>query len=309
MNILLTGASGQLGRALVPPLSALGALRTPSRHDFDLAQPATLAASLDAWQPALIVNAAAWTDVDAAEAAEAAATVVNADAVAALAAWAAGHGALLLHFSTDHVFDGRRTEAYTESDEPAPVNAYGRSKRAGERALAASGADYLCLRVGGLYGANARCFPGRLLARAKTPVALEVVDDQIGAPTCCTPLAAAVVQLLQRALARRASGSFRSALYHLAPTGRVSRFGFAECILASARACGWPLAVTSLRPVLTRAAPGIAPRPACSVLASGRLRDDYGITLGDWRDGWETLMATATLADFLTTAPATDASK
>lgn len=299
MNILLTGASGQLGRALAPQLSLLGALRMPARGDFDLAQPATLAASLDAWQPALIVNAAAWTDVDAAEDDEAAATVVNADAVAVLAAWAAGHDALLLHFSTDHVFDGHRSEAYTESDEPAPVNAYGRSKRAGERALAASGAAYVCLRVGGLYGANARCFPGRLLARAQTPVTLEVVDDQIGTPTCCTQLAAAVVQLLQRALARRAAGTFRSALYHLAPAGRVSRFGFAECILASARARGWPLAATSLRPVLTRAAPGIAPRPACSVLASGRLRDDYGIALGDWRADWEAMMATAMPDDFL----------
>ncbi|MFN3587153.1 MAG: SDR family oxidoreductase, partial [Moraxellaceae bacterium] len=169
MTLLLTGATGQLGRELLPRLQAMGPVLAPPRAAFDLALPERLARSLDAWRPRVIVNAAAWTDVDGAEADEAAATRINAEAVVAVARWAAAHDALVVQVSTDHVFDGRGGRPYTEDDSPAPGNAYGRSKLAGERALAASGADALLRRGGGLYGAQARCFAGRLLGRAGPP--------------------------------------------------------------------------------------------------------------------------------------------
>lgn len=267
MKILLAGHSGQLGRELAHSLQALGQVVAPPRSRMDLADPAQLRAVLRQVRPGLIVNAAAFTAVDQAEAQSALAQRINADAPAVMAAEARLLGAAMVHYSTDYVFDGRKQGAYVESDVPAPQNAYGRSKLAGEQAVAAAGIPHLIVRTSWVYGMHGTNFLLTMLRLARERDTLHVVADQHGCPTWSRDLAGATAALLQLAGAGGPEWWKRhGGLYHMAGQGNTTWHGFAAAIMATAGLSARVVPITSAQ------YPTPARRPANSVLDCEKLR-------------------------------------
>ncbi len=283
MNILLTGADGQLGRQLRTSLAPLGHLTACNRSTLDLARPETLGPILNKLQPDVIVNAAAFTAVDRAETDEYTATLINSVAVGELAEWSRANDSLLIHYSTDYVFDGTKPTPYVESDETNPINAYGRSKLAGERMIAAIAPPHLCLRTSWLYSAERNNFVRTILQLAKEHETLRVVSDQVGAPTRANDLAAATSHLVARALDRRKTDTFKSGLYHMTSHGEATRNAFAEAIVAAARSHGGSLRTQSVQAILTSEYATPAARPLNSRLSNLALATDWSIELPDWR--------------------------
>lgn len=280
MRILLTGRSGQLGWELARTLSPLGDVAAFDHGGLDLADPGAIERTVRAAKPQLIVNAAAYTAVDRAEAEAELAHAVNATAPGILAREAARLGAALIHYSTDFVFDGRKAGAYDEEDAPNPAGAYGRSKLAGERAVAASGVPHLIFRVSWVYSARGSNFLLTMLRLAREQRELAVVADQFGAPTWARIIAEATAEVIARCGTDAggmvdAIGAARG-VYHLAATGRTSRHGFAEALL---RAAGL---ATPVRPIATSAYPLAAARPANSELSCRKLTARFGIALPAW---------------------------
>ena len=271
MTILLTGATGQVGHELLRSLRPFGELVAPTRAQLDLADSAQLRATVRALKPSLIVHPAAWTDVDGAERDPALAMRINADAPAVLAEEAKRLGVPLVHFSTDHVFDGAASQPYTERDTPAPVNAYGCSKLAGEQAIAASGCAHLILRTAWVYGLRGRNFLLAILRQAQTNDVLRVVDDQFGSPTWCRTVADVTAELLARARAAPDANAWwaeHGGVLHASARGGASRAAFARRILANA---GLAERVTVIGvDSASYAAP--AARPRYAVLDTARLQ-------------------------------------
>ena len=290
MKILLTGAAGQLGRELKRSLACLGEVVACDRRQLDLAQADALRRAVRAMAPTAIVNAAAYTAVDKAETEQARADAINASAPAILAEEAQRLGALLIHYSTDYVFDGTKATAYTEDDSPVPLSAYGRSKLGGERAIATSGARYLIFRtswVYGLHGANFMKTMLRLGRRScETGDELRVVDDQVGAPTWTRHLA----DVTALVLARREQPN---GLYHLAAAGETSWHGYAEAIFSEALRTGLMEKIPTVRRIASADYPLPAVRPANSRLDCSRCQGDFGLTLPDWRIGLADCLADA----------------
>ena len=290
MKILLTGCGGQLGRELKRSLACLGEVVACDRRQLDLAQADALRTAVRAMAPAVIVNAAAYTTVDKAEAEPVAADAINAVAPGILAEEAKRLGALLIHYSTDYVFDGSKTTAYTEDDSPAPLSAYGRSKLGGEQAIAASGVRHLIFRTSWVYGLHGANFMktmlrlGREWDELRAP--LRVVGDQIGAPTWTRHLADATAQILAR---RDAPGG----LYHLAAAGETSWHGYAEAIFAEAQAAGLLEQSPVVHRITSADYPLPAARPANSRLDCSRFQRDFGLALPDWRTGLTDCLADA----------------
>ena len=290
MKILLTGCGGQLGRELKRSLACLGEVVACDRRQLDLAQADALRTAVRAMAPAVIVNAAAYTTVDKAEAEPVAADAINAVAPGILAEEAKRLGALLIHYSTDYVFDGSRTTTYTEDDTPAPLSAYGRSKLGGEQAIVASGARHLIFRTSWVYGLHGANFMktmlrlGREWDELRAP--LRVVGDQIGAPTWTRHLADATAQILAR---RDAPGG----LYHLAAAGETSWHGYAEAIFAEAQAAGLLEQSPVVHRITSADYPLPAARPANSRLDCSRFQRDFGLALPDWRTGLTDCLADA----------------
>ena len=290
MKILLTGCGGQLGRELKRSLACLGEVVACNQRQLDLAQADALRAAVRAMAPAVIVNAAAYTAVDKAEAEPVAADAINAVAPGILAEEAKRLGALLIHYSTDYVFDGSKTTAYTEDDSPAPLSAYGRSKLGGEQAIAASGVRHLIFRTSWVYGLHGANFMktmlrlGREWDELRAP--LRVVGDQIGAPTWTRHLADATAQILAR---RDAPGG----LYHLAAAGETSWHGYAEAIFAEAQAAGLLEQSPVVHRITSADYPLPAARPANSRLDCSRFQRDFGLALPDWRTGLTDCLADA----------------
>ena len=278
MRILLTGAAGQLGRELKRSLACLGEVIARDRQQLDLAQADALRDTVRAAAPTVIVNAAAYTAVDKAEAEPAAADAINALAPAILAEEAKRLGALLIHYSTDYVFDGSKAAPYTEDDTPAPLSAYGRSKRAGELAIAAADSRHLIFRTSWVYGLHGANFMKTMLRLGRERSELRVIGDQFGAPTWTRHLADVTALIL----ARR---EIPNGLYHLAAAGETSWHGYAEAIFAEAQRAG----LIDKTPVVHRIAsanyPLPAPRPANSRLDCAKFRRDFGLALPDWRTG------------------------
>jgi dTDP-4-dehydrorhamnose reductase len=271
VKILLTGKNGQVGWDLARTLAPLGEVVACDRAYLDLAVPDRVVSVVRSVHPDVLVNAAAYTAVDRAETEPELALQVNGTAPQILAEEARRIGALLIHYSTDYVFDGTKTAPYDETDSPNPINAYGRSKLQGERAIQASGCRHLILRTSWVYGMRGRNFLLTILRRARELPALKVVDDQIGTPTWCRDIAAATTQLIPEARTGRMGG-----LYHLCSGGATSWCGFARAILRM-RQIGTPiLAIPSAQ------YPTAAKRPANSVLSSVRLLNDRGVGLPEW---------------------------
>jgi len=290
MKILITGAAGQLGRELKRSLACLGELVTCDLAQLDLTKPDAVRDAVRIIAPTVIVNAAAHTAVDKAESEPALADAVNAVAPGILAEEARRLGALLIHYSTDYVFDGSKATPYTEDDAPAPLSVYGRSKRAGELTVAAAGGRHLILRtswVYGLHGANFMKTMLRLGRRScETGDELRVIGDQIGAPTWSRHLADATALVL----ARR---EIPSGLYHLAAAGETSWHGYAEAIFAEAKAAGLLEKSPVVHRITSADYPLPAPRPANSRLDCSRFRRDFGLALPDWRTGLVDCLADA----------------
>lgn len=253
-----------------------GTVIAPARAEADLSKPEALRAAVRAAKPDCIVNAAAYTAVDRAEDERGACFALNAEAVEILASEARALRALLVHFSTDYVFDGEKPSPYVETDPPAPRNVYGESKLAGERAVAASGCRHLVFRTSWVYGPGGRNFVQAILNAARRGAELRVVSDQRGAPTSSAQIAGAVARILaQPAILEKASG-----LFHLSAAGETTWHGFADEILAAHALGARPRAVT------TTEYGARARRPRNSVLDNGRFRTEFGFGLEDWRTGF-----------------------
>ncbi|MCB1959211.1 MAG: dTDP-4-dehydrorhamnose reductase [Rhodocyclaceae bacterium] len=286
MKVLLTGATGQAGWELARSLMPLGEVTALDRVACDLAQPAQLDGVVDAIAPDVIVNAAAYTAVDKAESEPALARTINAESVGRLAAAARRHGALLVHYSTDYVFDGRKSTPYLEDDATAPLNVYGESKLAGERAIVAEGCDHLILRTTWVYAARGHNFVATMLRLFAERERLTVVADQIGAPTWARNIADTTALLVPWAQGRRAAGEPFGRCFHLTAAGETSWHGFAREILRQAKlhwpAHGW--VVERIDPIPSSAYPTPAVRPANSRLDGGRLARETGLVLPAWQD-------------------------
>lgn len=274
-NILLIGKTGQVGWELQRTLAPLGQIRAVDYPEIDLADRDALCALLRSSQADIIVNAAAYTAVDTAENDEARAMAINATAPAILAEEAKKSHALLVHYSTDYVYDGKGSTAFTEQSPTGPLNVYGRSKLAGDQAIAAIGGHHLIFRTSWVYGLRGKNFLLTMLRLAQERDELRVVADQIGAPTWCRMIAEATAQTL-------ATRPDIHGLFHLTSTGETSWHGFTEAILELThdRRSKFPRLIG----IPTSDYPLPAPRPHNSRLSCDALLQASGIALPHWRD-------------------------
>lgn len=277
MRILLTGKNGQVGAELQRALPVLGEVIALGRQELDLASPDAIRRAVRDTKPDVIVNAAAYTAVDRAESEPELAAAVNGTAPGILAEEAQRIGAFLVHYSTDYVFDGTKDTPYTEDDTPNPLNAYGRSKLAGENAIRASGVSHYIFRTSWVYAAHGHNFLNTILRLARERRELKIVDDQTGAPTWARTIADITTQALK--LEPRAGNG----LYHLTAAGAVSWFGFARAILAETKTRHPEIVVPQLIPITTGEYPQPARRPANSRLNTTRLTEVFGIRPDTWQ--------------------------
>lgn len=285
MRMVVTGARGQVGFELVRSLMPLGEVIALDRAGCDLAQP-ELVEALRNLAPDVIVNAAAYTAVDRAESERVTAHRVNAEAPGELAGIARECGALLVHYSTDYVFDGSGDAPRNEEAEVAPVSAYGRSKLAGERAIIASECDYLILRTAWVFAARGGNFVRSMLRLGAEREQLRVVDDQIGAPTWARNLADATAHAVRQSQVERSQGVFASGLYHLASAGETSWCGFARTIFTEARMRlpELELRVNEVQAISSDEWPTEARRPHNSRLDCTAFEQRFGVRLPHWHD-------------------------
>ena len=284
MKILLFGKNGQVGWELNRSLRPLGDVIAFGREDADFSEPESLRQIVQDVSPDVIVNAVAYTAVDKAEDEEELATKINAVAPGVLAEEALKLGALLVHFSTDYVFDGSKNSPYVETDQPDPVNAYGRTKLAGEMAIQSSGCDYLIFRTSWVYASRGNNFLLTMLKLAQEREALSIVSDQIGSPTSARLIAGSTVLCVQQAIKEKHVGIFSSDLYHLTTSGHTSWFGFTEEIIKLAgNSLNLSLTITELNAIPTSDYPTPAIRPMNSRLALTKLESVFTINMPDWK--------------------------
>ena len=294
MKILLFGANGQVGTELRRSLAPLGEVIATTRSaalpegfaceraDFDA--PETLVALIERIAPDVVVNAAAYTAVDRAEDDVDAVFRANAEAPRLIAETCQRHGALLVHYSTDYVFDGCSTRPYREGDPVAPLGVYGASKLAGEQAIRSSGARHLIFRTAWVYAAHGSNFLRTMLRLAGERDELRVVADQIGSPTPAGLIADVTAQVLRQS-------PTQSGLWHLTAAGECSWHRFAETIVEDALASGLLASRPSVVPITTADYPTRAARPAYSVLDCSLLQADFGIRLPRWQDALGNVLA------------------
>ncbi|MEQ1619828.1 MAG: dTDP-4-dehydrorhamnose reductase [Methylococcales bacterium] len=283
MRILLTGSQGQVGWELARTLLPLGEVIALKRAQADLSNLDELRLTIRAIKPDVIVNAAAYTAVDKAESEPELAFLINAEAPRLLAEEAAICGALLIHYSTDYVFDGSKTGAYLEGDKPNPLNIYGQSKLAGEQAIQASNADYLILRTTWVYAARGHNFVKSILRLAAEREELNIVADQIGAPTWARLIAECTAHILKQSQQKRQQGGFVSGIYNLTSAGETSWHGFAQKIIELAGQQGaQQLKTQRINPIPTTAYPLPATRPVNSRLSCQRLQQHFQLVLPSW---------------------------
>jgi dTDP-4-dehydrorhamnose reductase len=287
-RILVTGKDGQVGFALQHALGALGTVTAVGRADCDLTDPEAIRALVARVAPDIIVNPAAYTAVDRAEAEPAVAFAVNAQAPAILAQEAARRDALLVHYSTDYVFAGDAPGARAEDDPTGPKSVYGQSKLAGEEAVRASGCRHFILRTSWVFGAHGGNFLKTILRLAQERDALRIVADQTGSPTSAALIARVTAEVLRQYSQRRGDPGADALLgtYHLAAAGATSWHGYAQFAVAQAALRGMAFKLDSgqIAPIATAEYPLPAPRPANSLLDTRRLQGTFGLTLPEWQD-------------------------
>jgi dTDP-4-dehydrorhamnose reductase len=286
VRILLTGKNGQVGFELQRALAPLGELHAVDYAECDLADASALSCLVQSVKPDLIVNAAAYTAVDRAESEPELAHAVNAVAPKVLGVEAAKLGAWLVHYSTDYVFDGTKQGTYREDDLTNPLGVYGRTKRDGEIALAASGAQHLIFRASWVVGAHGKNFAKTILRLALERESLNVVADQYGAPTSA-PLLADVTAQLVRQRQREGAENFPFGLYHLVPGGETTWCDYARFVVSEALVAGRPVKLTpeAIRAIPSSEYPTAARRPSNSRMDTQKLRRTFGLELPHWESG------------------------
>lgn len=284
--VLLFGGTGQVGRELTRVLHSLGTLIAPSHAEADLSRPDMLRDLIAQVRPAVIINTAALTNVDRAEREPDLAFAVNAKAPEVMADLARDVRALLVHYSTDYVFDGTKTTPYTEIDEPHPVNVYGASKLAGERGIASAGASHLILRTSWVYSRTGAGFVPTLLRQLREGGDIRIVADQTGSPTWSRALARATVRLVRRLLV---DGDIvlpdeSHGVYHLGGSGAASRTEIATeviAVLAELDATSEP--DRRVLPISAEEFAATARRPSYSALSNACVEATFGVTLDTWQ--------------------------
>jgi dTDP-4-dehydrorhamnose reductase len=305
-RILLSGKNGQVGRELERNLSSTAELRAPGHQEMDLTKPECVRQAIREFRPQIILNAAAHTAVDRAESEEPLARAINAGASALMAEEAKKIGAVLVHYSTDYVFDGSKSDPYVEDDPPNPISAYGRTKLASEQGIQAAGGRFVIFRTAWVYARSGKNFLLTILRLASEREELRIVSDQIGSPTWSREIAKATAKIIidewRRASGKELFGN-RSGIYHMTAAGQTSWYDFASAIVENVRQSGhpaaWlraatgdrPLAVKRISPIATKDYPTPARRPAYSVLSNARIQQTFGVNLPDWRIELATALA------------------
>jgi len=294
MKILLFGKNGQVGWELNRSLQPLGEVIALGREQADFSDPETLRNIIREIKPDIIVNAVAYTAVDKAEEEEELAAVINGVAPGVLAEEALKINALLVHYSTDYVFDGAKGSPYLETDEPCPINAYGRTKLAGEQAVQLSGCDYLIFRTSWVYASRGHNFLITILKLASEKEELSIVSDQIGSPTSASLIAETTLHCVKQAIVEKQEGVFSSGLYHLAASEYTSWSDFAKAIVDSeGRKRSLKLTSDAIKEIPTSDYPTPAKRPLNSRLNLKKLKSVFGIDMPSWRQA-----LSLTLKDF-----------
>lgn len=279
-SILILGSQGQLGRELQRSFAGFGSITAADRDTIDLANAEQIRAAMRRIQPDVILNAAAYTAVDRAESEPELAYAINAAAPCVLAEEARERSALLVHYSTDYVFDGAKPEPWIEDDLPNPLNVYGASKLAGERAVESAGGKYLIFRTSWVYGPHGKNFLLTMLRLGAERDKLSIVDDQIGAPTTSIELANATRTIAEGILAGRYGEPQNwTGVYHMTCTGKTSWFGFAQAIFACVAEMRKAPELTAIQ---SEAYPTPAKRPLNSVLSNEKLYARFGVRLAEW---------------------------
>ncbi|MCK5002680.1 MAG: dTDP-4-dehydrorhamnose reductase [Gammaproteobacteria bacterium] len=284
MKILLFGRIGQVGWELNRSLQPLGEIVVLDQEDADFSDPESLRDVVREIKPDVIVNAVAYTAVDKAEQEEELVEKINGVASGVLAEEASNINALLVHYSTDYVFDGTQGP-YAETDSPNPLNAYGRTKLAGEQAIQSSACDYLIMRTSWVYASRAHNFLLTILKLAKEREELSIVADQIGSPTSARLIAETTILCIQQAMIERDNGVFSSGLYHLTSSGSTSWHGFAEQIVEMAnQKLDLELKIKQIKAIPTTDYPTPAQRPMNSQLVVTKLEKKFGLVMPHWKD-------------------------
>lgn len=279
MKTMVFGKRGQIAWELQRSLAVLGEVKAVGSDEVCFSRPDEVVSALREYRPDFVVNACGYTAVDKAEDEEQLASIINGHSVGVLADEARKLNIPLVHYSTDYVFDGSKSGAYLESDEPSPINAYGRSKLLGEKLIQQVGGHHAILRVSWVYGARGANFYRTMLRLGEEREELAVVDDQIGAPTWCRHLSDGTVHVLMGMHKSNISG-----IFHLTPQGQTSWCGFASEIfrLNHEHAQNCTLRIKSVKAIKTAEYPTRAKRPLNSVMSSGKIADAFGIELPHW---------------------------
>jgi dTDP-4-dehydrorhamnose reductase len=313
-RVLLIGKNGQVGHDLEKLLPRLGESVALDRSDLDLTSPRAIRDKIESIRPHLIINAAAYTAVDQAEIEESAAQKINAEAPAVIAQTARKVGAGLVHYSTDYVFDGTQSSPYEEHQPTNPINAYGRSKLAGEEAIRKTGVPHLIFRTAWVYSTRGKNFLLTILRLATQREELCIVQDQIGAPTSSQAIAQATVEVVAQMLNPQTKLDARaweaaSGTYNITAAGNTNWAEFAGEILAEASNAiqngreptwlrdlwkGKRIVAKRVIPIASAAYPTLAKRPSYSVLSNARLESQFGVRLPNWREQLQTIFNTGT---------------
>lgn len=282
MKVVLFGKNGQLGSEFQRLLPNLGETRSLGRKDLDIGNIQALQKELNDFKPDLIINASAYTAVDAAESDLAVSMQVNAIAPGVMSEWARKFNAVLIHYSTDFVFDGEKGSPYTENDPTRPLNVYGQSKLAGEENIMQAGETYLILRTSWVYSVHGNGFVRKVLEWAHTKDALKIVSDQVGSPTWAYDLAWATYQVILQNQARLLDMTReKSGIYHLAGSGYTSRYEWAKQIIANDPNRTEHL-VRSIEPVPSSDFPTPATRPSFSALDCSKFVAAFKLKMPEW---------------------------
>lgn len=285
-KIMLIGKTGQVGWGLHRTLMPLGEVVAFGHSELDLADFDKVRDTVRDVKPTLIINAAAYTDVDKAEEQHTTAMAVNGTAPGVLAEEARKLGAGIVHFSTDYVFDGKKTTPYTEDDTPNPINTYGHTKLEGDKAIQASGAPYLIFRTSWVYGMRGHNFLRTILALFRKRDELRIVDDQIGAPTWSRLITEGTAQVLAQVFSPRVEGTLAdfSGIYNLSAAGETSWYGFAKAIADHVTEYHLAPKVSVVTPIPSSEYPTPAARPASGVLSHDKVQSVFGAKMPGWEE-------------------------